>query len=525
MTTALNGSNAIRGLLHKEPLIFERSSSGRSGASLPAAGVPNYDPAEELGSLARGEIDGLPELAEPDVMRHFVRLSQWNYAIDTGFFPLGSCTMKYNPKVNEAAARLPGFARLHPYLPDQLTQGALRLMYELQEMLSEIAGFAATTLQPAAGAQGELAGLMMIRKYHESQGNPRRKVLVADTAHGTNPASSALCGYSVVPIRTGSDGFVHPEEVARQMDDDVAAIMMTNPNTLGIFEKHVVEIAKIVHDKGGLVYGDGANMNAVLGRARPGDMGIDVMQYNLHKTFTTPHGGGGPGSGPVGVVEKLAPFLPAPVVVKDGESYRLDFDRPQSIGRLRTFWGNFGMFVRAYTYITELGAEGLKNVSGYAVLNANYLRALLEGVFHMPYQTEVLHEVVLTDKEQKKHGVTTMDIAKRLIDHGYHPPTVYFPLVVPGAMMIEPTETESKETLERFAAAMKAIDEEARTNPEALKNAPEVPHMSRLDETRAARFPVLRWTPGMDLDVLQADPRANGKGPDANGAGKARAAG
>lgn len=503
MPNTTPNSNAVRGLLQAEQLIFERSSSGRSGASLPKGQVPDYNPEDELGSFARGEIDGLPELAEPDVMRHFVRLSQWNYAIDTGFFPLGSCTMKYNPKVNEAAARLPGFARLHPYTPDEMAQGALQLMYELQEMLTEISGFAATTLQPAAGAQGELAGLMMIRAYHESKGNPRSKVIVADTAHGTNPATSALCGYKVVPIRTGADGVVHPEEVARHMDEEVAAIMMTNPNTLGIFERNVAEISRIVHEKGGLVYGDGANMNAVLGRARPGDMGIDVMQYNLHKTFTTPHGGGGPGSGPVGVSETLKPFLPVPLVVKDGDTYRLDFDRPQSIGRLRTFFGNFGMFVRAYTYIREMGAEGLKDVSGYAVLNSGYLRALLQDIYHVPYETASLHEVVFTDKNQKAHGVTTMDIAKRLIDYGYHPPTVYFPLVVPGAMMAEPTETESKETLEHFANALRSIDEEARDNPELLKTAPHKPHMRRLDETRAARYPVLRWTPDMDLDELQ----------------------
>jgi glycine dehydrogenase subunit 2 len=496
-----------RGMTPLEPLLFEHGSRGRTGASLPKANVPEYEPADELGGLVRKSVDGLPEMSEPEVMRHYVRLSQQNYAIDLGFYPLGSCTMKYNPKVNEAAARLPGFSRLHPYLPEEQAQGALQLMFELQNMLSEIGGFAATTLQPAAGAQGELAGMMMIRAYHEARGNPRKKVLVADTAHGTNPASSALCGYQVVPIKIGSDGFLHPEDVAKVMDEDVAALMATNPNTLGIFERHMGEISRIVHERGGLVYGDGANMNALLGRARPGDMGIDVMQYNLHKTFTTPHGGGGPGSGATGVSERLVPYLPTPMVVKRGETFHLEWDRPASIGKLRTFWGNFGMFVRAYTYIRELGPQGLKDVSGYAVLNANYLRALLEGTYHLPYKTELLHEVVFTDREQKKTGVTTMDIAKRLIDHGYHPPTVYFPLVVQGALMMEPTETESKETLDRFAASMKAIAEESVRDPETVRSAPTRTPLSRLDETRAARFPVLRWTPGMDLDKLQADPK------------------
>jgi glycine dehydrogenase subunit 2 len=507
MDKHLIGSEAIRGLLHSEPLIFERGSRGRNGSSLPKSNVPSYDPADELGALTRPEIDGMPEVAEPEVMRHYVRMSQWNYGIDLGFYPLGSCTMKYNPKVNEATARLPGFARLHPYTPDEMAQGALQLMYELQEYLSEIGGFAATTLQPAAGAHGELAGLMMIRAYHQAHGNPRKKVLVAETAHGTNAASSALCGYQVVPVKIGPEGYLHPEDVRKLMDDDVAALMATNPNTLGIFERHISEISRIVHERGGLMYGDGANMNALLGRARPGDMGIDVMQYNLHKTFTTPHGGGGPGCGATGVSSRLEPFLPVPMAVKKGETYHLEFDRPQSIGRLRTFFGNFGMFVRAYTYIRELGAEGLRDVSGYAVLNANYLRALLEGTYNLPFKTELLHEVVFSDRDQKKLGVTAMDIAKRLIDHGIHPPTVYFPLVVQGAMMIEPTETESKETLDQFASIMKEISEEAKTNPDLSHSAPHSTHLQRLDETRAARYPVLRWTPGMDLEKLQSDAR------------------
>jgi glycine dehydrogenase subunit 2 len=358
-------------------------------------------------------------------------------------------------------------------------------------------------MSPAAGAQGELCGLMMIRAYHVARGNPRHKVLIPDTAHGTNPASAAFNGYSTVTLESGPDGRLHPETVAKAMDEEVAAIMITNPNTLGIFESHIAEIAEIVHAKGGLVYGDGANFNALLGVARPGDMGFDVMQYNLHKTFATPHGGGGPGSGPVGVAEALIPFMPLPVVVKEGETYRLVTDpkeRPSTIGKIREFWGNTGMFVRAWALIRELGPEGLRRVAELAVLNANYVRARLVGHFNLPYETETLHEVVFDDKLQKDSGVTTMDVAKRLIDHGSHPPTVYFPLVVHGALMIEPTETESKETLDQFVAAMQAIAAESKADPEALKGAPRKTVRARLDETRAARKPVLRWTPGMKVE-------------------------
>jgi glycine dehydrogenase subunit 2 len=445
----------------------------------------------------------MPEISELEVVRHFTRMSSWNHGIDTGFYPLGSCTMKYNPKSSEALARLPGFANVHPLAPAELAQGALELMYRLERALTEIAGFDETTLTPAAGAHGELCGLMLIRAYHQARGNPRKKVLIPDTAHGTNPASSALNGYEVVQLASGPDGRLHPETVKAAMDEDVAAIMITNPNTLGIFESHIAEIAEIVHAKGGLVYGDGANMNALLGVARPGDMGFDVMQYNLHKTFATPHGGGGPGSGPVAVKAKLAPFLPLPVVVKEDERYRLVVDpgeRPQTIGKLREFWGNFGMFVRAWALIREYGPEGVVQTGKLAVLNANYLRKLLEGTYNLPYETDSLHEAVFDDKLQKAHGVTTMDVAKRLIDHGFHPPTVYFPLVVSGALMIEPTETESKETLERFAAAMKAIAEEAKADPEAVRAAPTRPFRARLDETRAARKPILRWRPGEKVE-------------------------
>jgi glycine dehydrogenase subunit 2 len=498
-TVDTGAMGATRGLALEEPLVFEQGSPGRLGVSLPPL-PPGLDPAAGIPrELLRGEVAGLPEMDELSVVRHFTRLSQWNWGIDTGFYPLGSCTMKYNPKSSEALARLPGLAGAHPLLPASMAQGALELMWLLERALSEIGGFPATTLTPAAGAHGELAGLMMIRAYHVARGNPRRKVLIPDTAHGTNPASAALNGYGTVELPSGADGRLHPETVARAMDEDVAAIMITNPNTLGIFESHIAEIAAIVHGKGGLVFGDGANFNALLGVARPGDMGFDVMQYNLHKTFATPHGGGGPGSGPVGVSEALVPFLPLPVVVKEGEAFRLLLDpteRPRTIGRIREFWGNTGMFVRAWALIRELGPEGLRRVAELAVLNANYVRAELAGHYNLPYPTDTLHEVVFDDREQKDLGVTTMDIAKRLIDHGTHPPTVYFPLVVHGALMIEPTETESKETLDAFVSAMKSIAEEARTSPDALKAAPRKPVRERLDETRAARKPVLRWTPG-----------------------------
>ena len=492
---------ATRGLVHEEPLLFERGSTGRCGVSLPKApaGLPSDLPAE----LVRDGAAGLPEISELEVIRHFTRLSVWNHGIDTGFYPLGSCTMKYNPKSSEALARLPGFADLHPLAPAELSQGALELMWSLERALTEIAGMDATTLTPAAGAHGELCGLMVVRAYHESKGNPRKRVLLPDTAHGTNPASAALNGYEVQQLASGPDGRLHPETVRAAMGEDVAAIMLTNPNTLGIFESHIAEIAEIVHAKGGLVYADGANMNALLGVARPGDMGVDVIQYNLHKTFATPHGGGGPGSGPVAVKAPLAPFLPLPVVVKEGDAFRLVTDakeRPRSVGRLREFWGNFAMMVRAWALIREYGPEGVAQTGRLAVLNANYVRARLKGTFNLPYETDSLHEVVFDDKLQKANGIATMDVAKRLIDHGFHPPTIYFPLVVAGALMIEPTETESKETLDRFVAAMQAIAAEAKADPDALHAAPTRPFRARLDETRAARKPVLRWRPGMKVE-------------------------
>jgi glycine dehydrogenase subunit 2 len=437
----------------------------------------------------------LPEVSEPEAVRHYVRLSQQNFAIDTGMYPLGSCTMKYNPKVNEWAARLPGFANLHPYMPDSLTQGALELMWRLEQGLAEVCGMDRVSLHPAAGAQGELTGLMMIRAYHQAQGRDPKKVLIPDTAHGTNPASCALNGLKAVPFPVGDEGIVTTEALVPFVDDDVAAIMVTNPNTVGLFETHMPEIAGLVHAKGGLVYGDGANLNALMGKARPGDLGIDVMQFNLHKTFTTPHGGGGPGCGPVGYKAILDPFAPIPVVEQGDGEFTLDYGgRPSTVGRLRSFQGNFGMMVRAYAYLREMGAAGLRQATELAVLNANYLRVRLGETWHVPYQTTCMHEVVISDRHLKDTGVTTMDVAKRLMDYGFHPPTVYFPLVVRGAMLVEPTETESRQTLDEFVEVMKTISDEANSDPDLVHSAPRVTRLRRLDETQAARKPVLRWT-------------------------------
>jgi glycine dehydrogenase subunit 2 len=487
--------NAGPGLSYEEALLFENSRPGRRGAELPASDVPRVDAHALLGGAVRDDLPGLPELSEVDVVRHFTRLSTWNAAVDLGLYPLGSCTMKYNPKVNERVARLPGFATAHPLSPADRVQGLLALFYDLEQLLAEIAGMDRVTLQPAAGAQGELAGIMMIRAYHEARGEKRRTVLVPDSAHGTNPASAALNGYQVVSVASGSDGILHPEAVAEVMDEEVAALMVTNPNTLGLFERHITEICEIVHAKGGLVYGDGANLNALLGIARPGDMGIDVMHMNLHKTFSTPHGGGGPGAGPVAVRASLAPHLPVPVVVRNDDGYAWSDDLPGSIGRLHGNHGNVGMLLRAYAYILSLGAEGLTRCAEHAVLNANYLLARLGDTFHVPYPGTVMHECVLSDRNLADTGVTTMDVAKRLIDHGYHPPTIYFPLIVPGALMIEPTESESLEGLDRFADALLEIAEEARNEPETVRSAPHNTRLRRLDETLAARKPVLRWQP------------------------------
>ena len=492
-------SEAAKGLQFKEPPIFERGAPGRTGASIAKLDVPEIDLEAELGGLKRRVPAGLPEVSEPEAIRHFVRLSQWNFSIDTQFYPLGSCTMKHNPKVNEWAARLDGFANLHPLTPDHLAQGALELMVRLTAILAEIVGLDGVSLQPAAGAQGELTGLMMMRAYFQKHGRSPRKVFIPDSAHGTNPASCALNGFEAVPFASGSAGVVEPATLVAAIEaagGEVAGLMMTNPNTLGLYESAMPKLCQLIHERGGLVYGDGANMNAVLGRARPGDVGVDVMQYNLHKTFTTPHGGGGPGSGPVAFREILEPYQPSPVVRRRGDVYVVEHDRPDSVGAVRSFFGNFGMMVRAYTYIRELGAEGLREVSDMAVLNANYMAARLRDHLPLAYETPMLHEAVFTDRAiEAETTVKTLDIAKRLIDYGFHPPTVYFPLVVRGALMVEPTETETKQTLDAFCDSLLAILAEARQNPELLKTAPHLTRLGRLDEARAARKPRLRWSP------------------------------
>jgi glycine cleavage system P protein (glycine dehydrogenase) subunit 2 len=477
-------------------LIFELSSEGREAFSLPAADVPTRPLGELIPSVYLRETPpGLPEVSEFDVVRHYSRLSRMNYGLDTHFYPLGSCTMKYNPKLNEDMARLAGFARLHPLAPAALSQGALALVHELASMLAEIGGMDAVSLQPAAGAQGELAGVLMIRAFHLANGEKRTKVLVPDSAHGTNPASTAIAGYEVVQLKSAANGEVDLGELERALDTDVAAFMITVPNTLGNFEPRIVEITEMCHAKGAQVYMDGANLNAILGITRPGDLGFDVCHFNLHKTFTTPHGGGGPGAGPVGVKAHLEPFLPVPVVVKEDERYALDWKRPKSIGKLQAFYGNFGMLVRAYTYIRTMGADGLRSVSDNAVLNANYIMARLADHYDVAVPGPCMHECVLSARRQKKHGVTATDIAKRLLDLGFYAPSTYFPLIVEEALMIEPTETESRETLDAFCDAMIQIAREAETEPARVQEAPVTTPVRRLDQTRAAREPDLRWRP------------------------------
>jgi glycine dehydrogenase subunit 2 len=479
-------------LAFEEPTVFEQSVEGRCGLSLGTSGVPQLDPASIFGEkLVRSKAAQLPELSEVDVARHFTRLSMLNYSKDIGLYPLGSCTMKYNPKIANKVAMLEGFTQTHPYQDLSTVEGNLELIHTLERDLAEICGMDAVTLWPAAGSHGELTGMLMIRAYHTSKGNPRKKVLIPDSAHGTNPASAAICNYEVVEIKSNECGLIHPAEIQRLMDDEVAAIMITNPNTLGIFEKNFKEVAHIVHAKGGLVYCDGANLNALMGYVRLGDIGCDVMHMNLHKTFATPHGGGGPGSGPVGVKKHLAPFLPIPIVVKQDGKYVLDNERPQSIGRIKSFFGNFGVLVRAYAYIKELGGEGLTAATRLAVLNANYIKARLKGTYDLPYDCPALHECVFSDKIQNAYGVKTIDIAKRLMDYGFHPPTVYFPLIVHGAIMIEPTETESKALLDEFCDAMIAIAKECKENPEVVTHAPHKTFRRRLDEVKAAREPCL----------------------------------
>jgi glycine dehydrogenase subunit 2 len=474
-------------------LLFESGSAGRSAFDWPLESETAQAAIPE--SLLRDDIPGFPELGELEVLRHFTNLSHQNFGIESQFYPLGSCTMKYNPKVNEVVARLPGFAQIHPLAPVERLQGALQLLYDLERMLVMISGMDAVSLQPSAGAQGELTGLMVIRAYLKEKGSPRTKIIVPDTAHGTNPASSTLCGYDVVQISSTAQGVIDAATVATAMDEDVAALMITNPNTLGLFEKDIEAIAEVVHRKGGLVYLDGANLNALMGVAKPGHMGVDVLHMNLHKTFSTPHGGGGPGAGPVAVKEGLRDYLPVPRIVKKNDTFELLEAYPKSIGRVRSFFGNFGILVRAYTYIISLGSDGLEESSRMALLNANYIRKKLEKTYQIAYSEPCMHECVFTDRLQHKYGVTTLDIAKRLLDYGFHPPTIYFPLVVSGALMIEPTETETRETLDAFVDAMLAIAQEAKENPDLVKTAPHSTPVRRLDEARAARRPILRWEP------------------------------
>jgi glycine dehydrogenase subunit 2 len=500
----MSAPRLVSGLLHQDPPIFELGAPGRTGASLPALDVPARDPEKALPAhLVRKGDPKLPEVSEVEATRHYTRLSRFNYAIDIGMYPLGSCTMKYNPKVNERAARIPGFAQIHPATPESHLQGALALSHGLERALCEITGMARATLQPAAGAHGELLGLMMIRACHHDAGKKPVRVLIPDSAHGTNPASCTLNGFSTVPLRTGPKGTLEPEAVraaCQAHPGDIAAIMITNPSTLGLFEEKIDEIARIVHEAGGLVYMDGANLNALLGKFRPGDHGVDCLHINLHKTFTTPHGGGGPGAGPVAVGKVLEPFLPVPLVEKTPGGYRLENDRPKSVGKVRAFFGNFGMHVRAYTYIREMGGAGLLRATELAVLNANYVRAKLAPLYGLPFDRPCMHEVVLSDRKlSRETGVVTLDVAKRLMDYGFHPPTIYFPLppVIggAGALMIEPTETETPETLDEFCAAMTAIAREARETPDVVRAAPTRTPLERLDEVHAARKPKLRWTP------------------------------
>ena len=495
-------------VVQDEGLLFEESRPGRIGYSIPKLDVTERSEGQLIHqSLLRDDdLDGMPELSEVDVIRHFTRLSTWNYCIDHGLYPLGSCTMKYNPRINEKVARIDGFANLHPLTPAPLAQGALEIVFRIERCLAQITGLAAVTSQPAAGAQGEMTGLMMIRAALTERGDSRKKVLIPDSAHGTNPASAVICGYTVETVPSRSDGLTDLEELRRHMNKDVAALMLTNPNTLGKFERNIREICGIVHEAGGFVYMDGANMNALAGVAKPASFGIDVMHLNLHKTFSTPHGGGGPGAGPVAVTSELEPYLPFPRVARNSDgALTLDFDRPKSVGRVRAYFGNFGVLVRALAYILTHGDAGLREATETAVLNANYLAELLKDTYEVPYPGRVMHEVVFSDKRQLKHGVRNADISKRLIDYGFYPPTMSFPLIVNGALMVEPTETEGREELDLFIDAMKSIAAEAAEDPELLRHAPLTTKVGRLDEVAAARKPVLRWRPGT------AETRTGGK--------------
>lgn len=477
------------------PLIFEISKPGRIGYSLPEIDVPETDIDRLLPEdYIRTKEPELPEVSELDIIRHYTALSKRNHGVDSGFYPLGSCTMKYNPKINEDVARLPGFAHIHPLQDESSVQGALELMYDLMEHLKEITGMDEVTLQPAAGAHGEWTGLMLIRAYHEANGDfHKTKVIIPDSAHGTNPASATVAGFETITVKSNEFGLVDIDDLKRVVGSDTAALMLTNPNTLGLFEENIVEMAEIVHAVGGKLYYDGANLNAIMGKARPGDMGFDVVHLNLHKTFTGPHGGGGPGSGPVGVKKELIPFLPKPVLVKKNNEFCFDYDRPQSIGRIKPFYGNFGINVRAYTYIRTMGPDGLRQVTENAVINANYMMRSLAPYYDLPYDRHCKHEFVISGRRQKKLGVRTLDIAKRLLDFGFHPPTIYFPLNVEESVMIEPTETESKETLDAFIETMIQISKEAEENPEIVQEAPHTTVVGRLDETKAARKPILKY--------------------------------
>jgi len=483
-------------ITQNEPLLFETSSPGKAGYQLPDLDVPAVDPASVLGRAnTREEIEGFPEVSEVEAIRHFSRLSTYNYAIDLGLYPLGSCTMKYNPRVNEAVARIEGLAWAHPYQPESLSQGAMEVMATLENCLAEITGMDAVTLQPAAGAHGEFTGILLVRALLQSRGNPRKNILIPDSAHGTNPATAHMAGYKVQNLPSNERGMVDMEALVRLCDEDTAALMITNPNTVGVFEENITKIAGILHDKGAQVYMDGANMNALVGIARPGDFGVDVMHLNLHKTFSTPHGGGGPGSGAVAVKDHLEPFLPVPRLLRSEGRWTWNYDRPDSIGRVRAFYGNFGVLVRALAYIMAHGGAGLKNATMDALLNANYIRTLLEPYYEHPHKAPTMHECVFSDDLQAKRGVRTGDIAKRLIDYGFHPYTVSFPLIVHGAMMIEPTETEGKRELDLFVDAMISIAREVEDDPELVLKAPHSTRTNRVDEVGAARRPVVRWKP------------------------------
>jgi glycine dehydrogenase subunit 2 len=482
---------------NRQGLIFEHSKKGRRGYQLPDLDVPAKKLDELLdASLRREEITGETEVSEVDVIRHFTRLSKLNVSIDAGLYPLGSCTMKHNPRINEELARTPGFALSHPMQPEHQVQGNLELLWHLEQTLREIFGMPRVTLQPVAGAHGELTGILMVHKALAKEGNARKYVLIPDSAHGTNPASAAFSGYQIKELKSNNRGMVDLDVLAQAVTEDVAALMITVPNTLGVFESQIKQMAEILHAKGAYLYCDGANLNAFVGVARPGDMGIDVIHSNLHKTFSTPHGGGGPGAGPVGVSQRLVDFVPTPTVERRGDgTFYLDYNLPDSIGRVRAYHGNFGVLVRALSYMRSMGPTGLRRIAELAVLNANYIRARLKGAYHLPYEAATLHEVVFSDKNQLPNDVHTLDIAKRLMDFGFHPPTIYFPLIVSGALMIEPTESEPKEELDAFCDAMLAIAKEAEERPELVRSAPHTTPVRRLDEARAARNPILRWEP------------------------------